>query len=147
MLLSFGVSLVLVVFLLCAAFRPSIIVIGVFVATLFAALAWTLWLAYLLYGTLNIVTSIVAAMLVGLFVDYNIHVYQRFWESYRAEREDGAGPGDDAHRNREGDSQRGAHHGVVLFFCGRYQLSRDARIGGRGGVRGARCVCWRLSCS
>jgi predicted RND superfamily exporter protein len=84
MLLSFGVSLVLVVFLLWAAFRPSIIVIGVFVATLFAALAWTLWLAYLLYGTLNIVTSIVAAMLVGLFVDYNIHVYQRFRESFRA---------------------------------------------------------------
>jgi predicted RND superfamily exporter protein len=83
MVLSFAVSFVLVLLLLCVAFRPSLAVLGVFVLTLFAALAWTLCLAYLLYGSLNIVTSIVAAMLVGLFVDYMIHVYTRFGESFR----------------------------------------------------------------
>jgi predicted RND superfamily exporter protein len=61
------------------------IVLGIFVITLFAALAWTLLLAYLLYGTLNIVTSIVAAMLIGLFVDYMIQTYKRFQECYRLE--------------------------------------------------------------
>ena len=42
-------------------------------------------LAYLLYGTLNIVTSIVAAMLIGLFVDYMIQIYRRFEECHREE--------------------------------------------------------------
>ena len=52
--------------------------LGVFVLTLFAALSWTLLFAYLLYGGLNIVTSIVAAMLIGLYVDYMILAYHRF---------------------------------------------------------------------
>ena len=63
--------------------------------TLFAALAWTLLLAYLLYGTLNIVTSIVAAMLIGLFVDYMIQIYTRFEECYPGGRKLRAGPGDE----------------------------------------------------
>jgi predicted RND superfamily exporter protein len=83
MVFSFAASLFLVLLLLYFAFRPSIVVLGIFVVTLFAALAWTLLLAYLLYGTLNIVTSIVAAMLIGLFVDYMIQVYRRFQECYR----------------------------------------------------------------
>jgi predicted RND superfamily exporter protein len=85
MVVSFVASLFLILFLLYFAFRPSIIVLGIFVVTLFTALAWTLLLAYLLYGTLNIVTSIVAAMLIGLFVDYMIQVYKRFQECYRWE--------------------------------------------------------------
>ena len=83
MVFSFATSLLLIVLLLYYAFRPSIVVLCVFVVTLFAALAWTLLLAYVLYGTLNIVTSIVAAMLIGLFVDYMIQVYRRFEECYR----------------------------------------------------------------
>ena len=83
MVVSFAASLSLILLLLYLAFRPSIVVLGIFVATLFTALAWTLLLAYLLYGTLNIVTSIVAAMLIGLFVDYMIQVYRRFQECYR----------------------------------------------------------------
>jgi predicted RND superfamily exporter protein len=83
MVFSFATSLLLIVLLLYYAFRPSIVVLCVFLVTLFAALAWTLLLAYVLYGTLNIVTSIVAAMLIGLFVDYMIQVYRRFEECYR----------------------------------------------------------------
>lgn len=85
MVVSFAASLFLILLLLYFAFRPSTVVLGIFVVTLFTALAWTLLLAYLLYGTLNIVTSIVAAMLIGLFVDYMIQVYKRFQECYRRE--------------------------------------------------------------
>ncbi len=85
MVFSFATSLLLIVLLLYYAFRPSIVVLCIFVVTLFAALAWTLLLAYVLYGTLNIVTSIVAAMLIGLFVDYMIQVYRRFEECHRLE--------------------------------------------------------------
>jgi predicted RND superfamily exporter protein len=85
MLFSFAVSFLLVVAILYLAFRPPLIVLGIFVVTLFAALAWTLLLAYLLYGTLNIITSVVAAMLIGLFVDYMIQIYTRFQECYRME--------------------------------------------------------------
>ena len=83
-LVSFSASFLLVLLILYWAFRPSVLVLGIFVTTLCAALAWTLLLAYLLYGTLNIITSIVAAMLIGLFVDYMIHTYRRFEECYRA---------------------------------------------------------------
>jgi uncharacterized protein len=85
MVLSFAVSLFLVLFILYLAFRPSFLVLGVFVTTMFASLAWTLLLAYFLYGRLNVITSIVAAMLIGLFVDYMINIYQRFEECYRLE--------------------------------------------------------------
>lgn len=83
MVVSFCVSLVLVLLILYLAFCPSLIVMLIFVITLVASLAWTLLLAYLLYGTLNIITSIVAAMLIGLFVDYIIHTFRRFQESFR----------------------------------------------------------------
>ena len=78
MVLSFVSSFVLVLLLVYLAFRPPLAVLGVFVLTLFAALSWTLLFAYLLYGGLNIVTSIVAAMLIGLYVDYMILAYNRF---------------------------------------------------------------------
>ena len=80
MVFSFCTSFVLVLVLIYLAFRPPLVILVVFVLTLFAALSWTLLFAYLLYGGLNIVTSIVAAMLIGLYVDYMIHVYHRFDE-------------------------------------------------------------------
>jgi predicted RND superfamily exporter protein len=83
MVVSFSVSFVLVMVVLYLAFRPSLLVMAIFVVTLFASLAWTLLLAYLLYGTLNIITSIVAAMLIGLFVDYIIQTFRRFRELFR----------------------------------------------------------------
>jgi uncharacterized protein len=83
MVVSFSVSLVLVLLVLYLAFRPSVVVMAIFVVTLCASLAWTLLLAYLLYGTLNVITSIVAAMLIGLFVDYIIHTFRRYQDSYR----------------------------------------------------------------
>jgi len=78
MVFSFCTSFVLVLLLVYLAFRPPLVILAAFVLTLFAALSWTLLFAYLLYGGLNIVTSIVAAMLIGLYVDYMIHIYHRF---------------------------------------------------------------------
>ncbi len=86
MVFSFCTSFVLVLLLVYLAFRPPVVILVVFVLTLFAALSWTLLFAYLLYGGLNIVTSIVAAMLIGLYVDYMIHVYHRFDEELQQGR-------------------------------------------------------------
>jgi len=86
MVFSFLSSFVLVLLLVYAAYRPPVAVLCVFVLTLFAALSWTLLFAYLLYGGLNIVTSIVAAMLIGLYVDYMIHIYHRFHREIRRGR-------------------------------------------------------------
>ena len=86
MVFSFVSSFVLVLALVYAAYRPPAAVLGAIVLTLFAALSWTLLFAYLLYGGLNIVTSIVAAMLIGLYVDYEIHIYHRFHEEIRKGR-------------------------------------------------------------
>lgn len=86
MVISFASSFVLVLLLVYLAFRPPLAVLGVFVLTLFAALSWTLLFAYLMYGGLNIVTSIVAAMLIGLYVDYMILTYHRFRGELRGGR-------------------------------------------------------------
>lgn len=83
MVISFATSFVLVLLLVFLSFRPPVAVIGIFVVTLFSALSWTLLLAYVLYGGLNIVTSIVAAMLIGLYVDYMLNFYKRFDEQLR----------------------------------------------------------------
>ncbi|HTU03325.1 MAG TPA: MMPL family transporter [Candidatus Sulfotelmatobacter sp.] len=84
MLVSLAVSLVLVLAILSVGLRPPVLALAAFVATLLSSLAWTLLLAYGLYGSLNVVTSITAAMLIGVFVDYMIQVYRRFRECLAA---------------------------------------------------------------
>jgi predicted RND superfamily exporter protein len=83
MVVSFVSSFVLVLLLIYVSLRPGLRVLLVFILTLLSSLSWTLLLAYFLFGALNIVTSIVAAMLIGLFVDYLIHIYKRFEEEFR----------------------------------------------------------------
>jgi predicted RND superfamily exporter protein len=83
MVVSFVSSFILVLLLISFSLRPGLRVLLIFVLTLLSALSWTLALAYLLFGALNVVTSIVAAMLIGLFVDYMIHTYKRFEEEFR----------------------------------------------------------------
>ncbi len=84
MVVSFTTSFVLVLAAIWLAYRPSAAVLAAFTASLFAALSWTMLLARLLYGDLNIVTSVVAAMLIGMYVDYMIQFYVRFEECFRA---------------------------------------------------------------
>lgn len=85
MVVSFVSSFALVLLLIYFALRPTLPVLLIFILTLLSALSFTLLLAYLFFGALNIVTSIVAAMLIGLFVDYMIHTYKRFEEEFREE--------------------------------------------------------------
>jgi predicted RND superfamily exporter protein len=83
MVVSFAVSFVLVMAAIWFAWRPSVAVLAAFTASLFAAVSWTMLLARILYTDLNIVTSVVAAMLIGMYVDYMIQVYSRFDECLR----------------------------------------------------------------
>ncbi len=69
------VFLILLVFFLL--FRWSVIIPTVFL-TLSLVVLWTLSIAHLLFGGLNIITAVVSAVLVGLGIDYTIHIFDRF---------------------------------------------------------------------
>jgi predicted RND superfamily exporter protein len=83
MVVSFATSFVLVMGAIWLAYRTPPVVLAVFALALFTALSWTMALAWMLYVDLNIVTSIVAAMLIGMYVDYMIQLYVRFEECLR----------------------------------------------------------------
>jgi len=78
------VSAFLVLMLFKFVFRKRAIVAALAAITLFAALAWTLAAAALIFGYLNMVSSVVTAMLMGLGIDYIIHVFTRCEDERRA---------------------------------------------------------------
>jgi uncharacterized protein len=47
---------------------------------LLMSLSWTFGLAYLVFGTLNLMTSTLGLVLFGLGIDYGIHFYARYSE-------------------------------------------------------------------
>ena len=59
------------------------LVIGI---PLLASLAWTFGLAYLVYGSLNLMTSTLGLVLFGLGIDYGIHFYGRYAEERGQQR-------------------------------------------------------------
>ncbi|MBI5970692.1 MAG: MMPL family transporter [Deltaproteobacteria bacterium] len=71
------VSCVLVLLIFKFIFKKRLAVVALTATSLTIALAWTLGAAYLIYGSLNMVSSIVTAMLMGLGIDYIIHIYAR----------------------------------------------------------------------
>jgi uncharacterized protein len=71
-------SVVLIALLIWLVYRVRAGVLAVIGATLLASLSMTLAIAYLMFGSLNIVTSIVAAVLIGLYVDYSMHMVKRY---------------------------------------------------------------------
>ncbi len=71
------VSCVLVLLIFRFVFKKGLLVVALAGAALLFALAWTLGAAYLIFGSLNMVSSIVTAMLMGLGIDYVIHIYAR----------------------------------------------------------------------
>ena len=75
---SFISSAVLIVLLFQFIYRTKPMVLLIIASTLLTALSWTLGMAYLLFGGLNLVSSIVAAMLMGLGIDYVIHIFKRY---------------------------------------------------------------------
>ncbi len=80
-----AVSLVLVFGLIGFAFRDFRAVIMIF-GPLFISNLWTLGYAAVVVGTLNTFTSFFMAVLIGLGVDFSIHLYSRYQEV----REEGA---------------------------------------------------------
>jgi len=77
-----AISLVLVFSFLTVSFRDPKAVLLVFVPLLLAGL-WTFGFAGLAVGTLNSFTSFFGAILVGLGVDFSIHLYSRYREERR----------------------------------------------------------------
>ena len=73
------VSLVLVFSLIGFAFRDARAVIMIF-GPLFLGNLWTLGYAAIVVGTLNTFTSFFMAVLIGLGVDFSIHLYSRYQE-------------------------------------------------------------------
>ncbi len=83
-----------------AIFRAPVLalVIGV---PLLMSLTWTFGIAYLLFGTLNLMTSTLGLVLFGLGIDYGIHFYGRYTE----ERAEGASIPDAAETTFTGTGQ------------------------------------------
>jgi len=71
-------SAILIALIIWWAYRVRLPVLAVVACTTLAALAMTLAAAWLLFGSLNIVTSIVAVLLIGMYVDYCILTLKRF---------------------------------------------------------------------
>lgn len=70
-------STMLVFLLFQFVYKKRFLVLVIAGATLFTALSWTLGLAYLIFGSLNMTSSVVTAMLMGLGIDYIIHIFNR----------------------------------------------------------------------
>ena len=75
---SFISSAVLIILLFQFIYRTRPMMLLIIASTLLTSLSWTLGVAYLLFGGLNLVSSIVAAMLMGLGIDYVVHIFKRF---------------------------------------------------------------------
>ena len=73
----FVTSFAMVIFLFVLAYgRPlAIIYVGL---PLLCAEIWTLGIGYLLFGRLNLLTAAFSAVIVGLGIDYAIHIFSRY---------------------------------------------------------------------
>ncbi|MBI5235983.1 MAG: MMPL family transporter [Deltaproteobacteria bacterium] len=80
-------SSVLVLLLFKFVFRKRLVAVMLASVTLACALVWTLGAAYLIFGELNMVSSVVTAMLMGLGIDYVVHVFGRCETEYTAGRD------------------------------------------------------------
>ncbi|MGD2088011.1 MAG: MMPL family transporter [Candidatus Aminicenantes bacterium] len=73
-------AFIFIIFLLIFSFRMrSAPVFGML--TLMAGISWCLGMSYLVVGSLNIVTAMVGAILVGLGIDYSIHIFAQYSEA------------------------------------------------------------------
>lgn len=77
-------SVIIIALLIWLVYRVRALVLIIIGFTMLSSLSLTLALAYLLFGSLNIVTSIVAAVLIGLYVDYSMHMVKRFGDELKA---------------------------------------------------------------
>ena len=75
---SSALSVVMIALLIWVVYRVKGIILAAIGFTMLSSLLMTLAVAYLIFGSLNIVTSIVAAVLIGLYVDYSMHMIKRY---------------------------------------------------------------------
>jgi uncharacterized protein len=80
---SSAVSVFLIALLIWLAYRVRLKILLVIGFVMLASLAMTLAFAYLLFGSINIVTSVVTAVLIGLYVDYSMHTVKRYSDELR----------------------------------------------------------------
>ena len=73
------IAIVLIVFLLVGFFR-NLRSLYIVTLPLLMGIAWTLGLLQLIYGRLNTLTIFVFSMLVGMGIDFSIHIYRRVLE-------------------------------------------------------------------
>jgi len=74
---TFLLSFLLVILTFVVAYRNPFSVVYAVVPLLLGEL-WTFGLAYFVVGKLNILTSVSAAIIVGVGIDFAIHIYSRF---------------------------------------------------------------------
>ena len=77
------ISIGLVLVLLIGFFRSARSVVLV-LTPLLVGIAWTLGAIELMYGHLNTLTAFVFSMLIGMGIDFGIHIYRRTLEEYAA---------------------------------------------------------------
>lgn len=77
------VSVLFIALLIWFVYRVRIRVLLVLGFVMLTSLAMTLAFAYLLFGNINIVTSVVTAVLIGLYVDYSVHIVKRYSDELR----------------------------------------------------------------
>jgi len=80
---SFLISVFLIAALIWFIYKARIQILLVIGFTMLSSLSITLAFAYLLFGSLNIVTSVVSAILIGLYVDYAMHSTDRFGKVFK----------------------------------------------------------------
>ncbi len=71
-------SVMLIALIIWLAYRVRPVVLVIVACTTMASLSMTLAVAYLIFGSLNIVTSIVCGLLIGMYVDYCILTLKRY---------------------------------------------------------------------
>ncbi len=80
---NFLSSAVVIILLFQLVYRKRPLVLLITAVTLLAALSYTLGAAYLLFGGLNMVSSVVAVMLLGMGIDYIMHIFNRWEDAYK----------------------------------------------------------------
>jgi len=77
------ITFVLISAVILFFYRGSIITLPVILFTLSTAILWTMAAAYIVFGGLNIITAVAAAMLLGLGIDYALHIYDRYSTEFK----------------------------------------------------------------
>ena len=80
---SSALSIIVIGLLIMLAYRVRIKILSVIGLTMLASLTMTLAFAYLIFGSLNIVTSAVVAILIDIYVDYSLHMVKRYCDEFK----------------------------------------------------------------